>query len=200
MLNSNSAVQTDNGAIKMEASQQPEGSQSPTLMQKEVPESENGGASNEAAQAPEAPGSTITEPADKQELSSDETTLKGNDTQLSLASLGEYTFPNRELIGNIEPGTTFPIGKSVLLQANFTSPKTSQEERLVLMEVRNNIGTVTYSSLQGRFADSQNISLELLFQPKNAGDYTIVIFALEPSEFGNTVPNKPLIVVPVKAT
>ncbi|MCI0560432.1 MAG: hypothetical protein MN733_18250 [Nitrososphaera sp.] len=196
LLNNDPAIETGNDATTKEARQQLEDSQESALQtQEEVPEPESGGASNEDS---EAPGSTPMEPEDKQEMASNEMAQQRTNMHLSLSSLGAYSFPSRELIGSIDPDMAFPAGKSFLLQANFTSPKSSDEELLISMEVRGNAETIAYSSLQGRFADSDNISVEVLFSPENAGDYTILIFVLTPSELVSTPPIQPLIMIPVK--
>jgi hypothetical protein len=111
--------------------------------------------------------------------------------RLNLTSLSAYD-ENHALMGEVQSGQIFTIHIPIFLQANFSNPGAGSSEDIVISEIRGPNGTETLSVVQGKVSSSGYLSTEAYWEPKLAGNYTLLVFAYKPSDLRTTPPIPPI--------
>jgi hypothetical protein len=128
-----------------------------------------------------------------------------------LFSLTAINGSSGEVIGEVEPGSEFAIGKPVFIQAHFINPNDTElpDHTLILSLTRNG----TLDSLQpangaefeqaanfrGDIGADGNVKLELYWNPDRAGEYNLLVLSATPADWSKTDAIEPILSLTIKA-
>lgn len=116
---------------------------------------------------------------------------------LKLTSLTAVSAGGSE-IGPIEEGMVFKKDDPLLIQANFSNPNTSSADFLLVTQVRNEESQdVAQSKIRAEMGGS-NMVLDTLWNPTEAGEYTITVYVMKGSDINRTGNIPPAISVHVR--
>lgn len=128
-----------------------------------------------------------------------------------LFSLAAINGSSGKVIGEIEPGSQFAIGKPIFIQAHFINPNETEipDHTLILSLTR--IGTIDAvkppngpefeqaANYRGDVGTDGNMKLELYWNPDRAGEYNLQVLSATPADLSETDAIDPILSLTIKA-
>ncbi|HEX7032128.1 MAG TPA: hypothetical protein VF172_03930 [Nitrososphaera sp.] len=119
---------------------------------------------------------------------------------LTLISVNAYEYPNHVLRGAIESGQSFKVHEPVFLQANFSNPNSFPSEHLVVSQINGPEGsneTKVLSMVRVEAAESGYVSVDLYWEPKQTGEYRLMVWTTASEDLRETPPTLPAASIPL---
>jgi hypothetical protein len=136
------------------------------------------------------------------------------DLQPTLSLLTAVNGTSGQVMGEVESGMAFALGKPVFVRAHFINPAASEiiDHTIVLGLARNGSEDASQQSdnpalsyeraanFRGDIGASGNVELELYWNPDREGEYTLFVLSLRPGSFSDLEELEPLLSIAVRAT